>query len=192
MRASPEPLRQSPPPLAWAAAISRELLEPLGARWVHTLGVLERARTVGQALIPAGEADVLLAAAYLHDIGYATALQHTGFHPIDGARFLRTEGHERLARLVAHHTGARFEAGERGLANELAEFAPERSLIASALTYCDLTTSPEGHQIEPADRLAEITNRYGTESMVGRSIRRAHDALLADARTIRALLDERD
>lgn len=171
--------------------ISRELLEPLAARWIHTLGVVERARAVGPALFPAGEADVLAAAAYLHDNGYSPALQRTGFHPLDGARLLRTNGHERLARLVAHHTGARFEAGERGLDNELAEFEPERSLIASALTYCDLTTSPDGHQIEPADRLAEITNRYGTESIVGRSIRRAYAALLADARTVRALLDER-
>jgi hypothetical protein len=84
-----------------------------------------------------------------------------------------------------------MEAGERGLAHELAEFEPERSLIASALTYGDLTTSPDGHQIAPVDRLAKITNRYGTQSIVGRSIRRAHDELLADARTVQALLDDR-
>ena|SRR5579884_866423 len=163
MPAPPEPSRRSSPPLAWAAVISRELLEPLGARWIHTLGVVERARRVGPTLFPTGEANMLAAAAYLHDIGYSPVLQRTGFHPLDGARFLRSKGHERLARLVARHTGARFEARERGLADELAEFGPERSLVASALTYCDLTTSPHGHQIESVNRLAEITSRYGTE-----------------------------
>jgi HD superfamily phosphodiesterase len=43
---------------------------------------------------------VLVAACYLHDIGYALALARGGFHPLDGARFLRALGRERLACLV--------------------------------------------------------------------------------------------
>ena len=39
---------------------------------------------------------------------------------VDGAYYLRAHGQERLARLVAHHSGARFEAAERGLVGELA------------------------------------------------------------------------
>ena len=48
--------------------------------------MVERARQVSEAF---NEDDrcCLIAAAYLHDIGYAPALQQTGFHPIDGAMF---------------------------------------------------------------------------------------------------------
>ena len=60
--------------------------------------------------------ELLIAAAYLHDIGYAPELEDTGFHPLDGARWLRAQGQERLACLVAHHSGAWFEAEARGLA----------------------------------------------------------------------------
>jgi putative nucleotidyltransferase with HDIG domain len=53
----------------------------------------------------------------LHDIGYAPSLVATGFHPVDGARFLRAQGTpEVVVSLVAHHSGAVFEAEQRGLA----------------------------------------------------------------------------
>ncbi len=51
----------------------------------------------------------------------------TGFHPLDGARYLRDVQHAdgTVCRLVAHHTGAMIEADERGLADVLAsEFEP--------------------------------------------------------------------
>jgi HD superfamily phosphodiesterase len=117
----------------WAEQVSRRLLEPLGARWRHALGVVERARVVGGAL-ESGEADVLVEAAYLHDVGYAPELVETGFHAVDGARFVRACGRERLAGLVAYHSGAEAEAGERGLVSELEEFGNERSVPSRALT----------------------------------------------------------
>jgi hypothetical protein len=47
--------------------------------------------------------EILVAAAWLHDIGYAPGLAETGFHPLDGARWLRTAGFgDRLAGLVAY------------------------------------------------------------------------------------------
>jgi len=36
--------------------------------------------------------DTLVCADWLHDIGYAPALVATGFHPLDGARFLESVG----------------------------------------------------------------------------------------------------
>jgi hypothetical protein len=51
----------------------------------------------------------LVAVAWLHDIGYAPVLQHTGLHQLDGARWLRSLEYERLARIVAHHSEAGFE-----------------------------------------------------------------------------------
>src|ERR1700758_3289744 len=71
----------------------------------------------------------------------------TDFHPLDGARYLRDSQHADalLCRLAAHHSCAIIEAGERGLADVLArEFEPVPDVLSSALTCCDITTSPDG------------------------------------------------
>jgi hypothetical protein len=50
-----------------------------------------------------------------------------------------------LCRLVAHHSCAIIEAGERGLAEVLSsEFDPAPDVLASVLTCCAMTTSPDG------------------------------------------------
>lgn len=57
---------------------------------------------------------------YLGNVGYAPDLVVTGFHPLDGARWTRDQGMDaRLARLVAHHSCARYEARVRGLLDVL-------------------------------------------------------------------------
>jgi hypothetical protein len=63
------------------------------------------------------------------------------------------------------------------LAGELAAFPREDSATADALTYSDMTTSPTGQRLTLADRLAEITERYGAEHLVVRCLQRAHDHL---------------
>jgi hypothetical protein len=145
-------------------------------RWQHVRGVARQAQRVSQAL---DEIDrpYLVAAAWLHDIGYAPTLAVTAFHPLDGARHVRSLGQERLARLVAYHSSARWEAGALGLSDDLAAFPREDSATADALTYCDMTTSPTGGRITLADRLAEIAERYGPEHLVVRCLQRAHDHL---------------
>ena len=56
-----------------------------------------------------------------------------------------------LCRLVAHHSCAIVEAGERGLADVLSlEFEPAPDVLSSVLTCCDMTTSPDG-ELVPAD-----------------------------------------
>ena len=133
------------------------------------MGVAERARRVGTVLDEA-EREVLAAGAYLHDIGYAPALVATGFHPVDGARHLRELGHERLAGLVAYHSGARFSAELQGLTDELAEFEDERSAVTRLLCYCDMTTGPQGESFTLEERLAEVERRYGPEHIVTRAL----------------------
>jgi hypothetical protein len=161
---------------AWAEKHAAALLADLGARWQHVCGVAQQARRVSQALAPE-DRPYLIAAAWLHDIGYAPDLGTTAFHPIDGARHLRSLGHERLARLVAYHSSARWEAEALGLAGELAAFPHEDSATSDALTYCDMTTSPTGQRVTLADRLAEIADRYGAEHLVVRCLQRAHEHL---------------
>ena len=138
-------------------------------------------------------AALLTSAAVLHDIGYAPRLAVTGFHPLDGARFLRDEhqAEERLCRLVANHSFALLEAEERGLLEILeAEFpVPKDQLLVDALVYCDMTTTPDGHVTTAQERVAEIVSRYGANSIVGRFIRRARPKIFAAVGRVEAALE---
>jgi hypothetical protein len=140
--------------------------------------VARRAREIS-VVVDADDRELLLAAGYLHDVGYAPALIARGFHPLDGALWLRGQGLERLAGLVAYHTGARFEAAVHGLADDLAAFHDEESPVSDALAYSDLTTGPAAERVTPAERLAEIERRYGRASLVVRALENASDTLLA-------------
>jgi hypothetical protein len=140
--------------------------------------------------VPHDDVDLLVAAAWLHDIGYAPTLNETGFHPLDGARYLRGIGApDRLCRLVANHTGARVEATNRGLVDTLMqEFPPEASDTADALTYADLTTGPEGSPVSALERLMEILVRYPPNHVVHQSIQEARPDLLEIAARVDARL----
>jgi hypothetical protein len=177
----------------WAHDLARTLLEePLPRRWAHTQGVAARAESLAPIL--GNEADLLTAAAWLHDIGYSPDLAATGFHPLDGARYLRDTHHAdpRLCRLVAHHTCAIIEAEERGLANQLAyEFDPECRVLTQALIYCDMTTGPDGTILPISDRIGDIYARYGAEHVVSRSIRRAEPVIASAIASVTHCLTKR-
>ena len=99
-----------------AAETAEHFVAPLGRRWEHVQAVAARASELREAVAP-DERDILIAAAWLHDIGYAPEIGHTRFHPLDGARYLRDQQWpEVVVNLVAHHSGARFEAGGQYLA----------------------------------------------------------------------------
>jgi hypothetical protein len=163
-----------------AEQLARKLLEiPVPRRWAHSQGVAARACTLAPIL--GQDADLLEAAAWLHDVGYSPDLVDTGFHPLDGARYLRDA--ERvdatMCRLVAHHSCAIIEAKERGLSGVLLqEFPPPPRDLADALTYSDITTSPDGNLLTVHDRLAEIGARYGPGHIVTRSVARSRPNLL--------------
>ena len=165
----------------WAEELARKHLEiPLPRRWAHVQGVAARARALAPIL--GDDADLLEAAAWLHDIGYAPELVETGFHPLDGARFLRDVhfANPILCSLVAHHSCAVIEAEERGLACELCrEFPALSTVLNDALAYCDMTTDPSGNVVSVHDRLAEIRERYGPDSFVTRFTRNAEPCLVA-------------
>jgi len=170
--------------------LARELLEAaLPRRWAHTQGVAERAASLRPVL--GARTDTLIAAAYLHDIGYAPSLVDTGFHPLDGARYLRdvVKADETLCRLVAHHTCAVNEARERDLLDALTgEFGAEGPELIDALTYCDMTTGPDGRPVAVADRLAEIHSRYGPDHLVSRSITASTPCILSAVAKLEAAL----
>jgi putative nucleotidyltransferase with HDIG domain len=172
----------------WATAQAERLIAPLGDRWTHVQAVADKARSLATVL-PDEDADLLVAAALLHDVGYAPSLNRLGFHAVDGARFLRAQGQERLARLVAHHSGARFEAEERDLVEALAAFPVEDGLVMDALTFADMTTGPAGQPMTLEQRIEEVQRRYRSDNPVHRAIVRARPELQAAIDRTRQRLD---
>ncbi|GAB4583000.1 HD domain-containing protein [Nocardia sp. IFM 10818] len=159
---------------SWAARTARARLCALPRRWAHTQGVAR------QAALAAGvvdDPDLLIAAAWLHDIGYAPDLVRTGFHPIDGTIHLAAQGiSERLCALVAHHSCASVEARNRGLT---IDWPDERTSLRDALWWADLTTTPTGEVTDGSSRIEEVRRRYGADHVVTRSVVEAAPELLA-------------
>ena len=164
--------------LSPARVEARRLVEPLGRRWQHLSAVGRKAEILGPQV--GLDVQLLAAACWLHDIGYATELVDTGMHAIDGARHLRRTGwDERIVSMVAHHSCAVLEAEERGLGAELAGFARPPREYEDAVCFCDMTTGPAGVDVRARDRLDEIEVRYGPDHLVTRFIRRARPEILA-------------
>jgi predicted hydrolase (HD superfamily) len=171
------------PSVTDAEELARELLEPLANRWAHVQAVAARADGLTPAVPGEDERQLLVVAAWWHDLGYAPALRDTGAHQIDGARYLEREGYPaRLVALVAHHSAATCEAAERNLTADLEVWPREETALADALWMADMTTGPRGEELAYDERLSEILSRYERDSIVGR-------AMLAAEPAIRAAID---
>lgn len=163
------------------------LADALPQRWYHTTGVAATAERLARVLVP-DNIEHIVAAAWLHDIGYAPNLVDTGFHSIDGAAYLARRGRyglSMLANLGAHHTGAVFEAQERGLQDELDRYRFPVDVADLAIVNCaDLCTDPSGKPIDPDDRIVEILTRYPPDHPVHRAVARSTSVLVAQARMV--------
>ncbi|KJS58988.1 HD domain-containing protein [Streptomyces rubellomurinus] len=178
-------------PTSWARTLAmNQLAESLPRRWSHTQGVAERAVRLERVL--GHQTRLLTCAALLHDVGYAPGVATTGFHPLDGARFLRDVhgADDQLTRLVANHSFALLEAEERGLREVLEVEFPllEDQRLVDSLVWCDMTTTPAGSPTTAEARVAEILSRYGAESVVGRFIGRASPGIFAAVERVEASL----
>lgn len=160
-----------------------DLLDQLEAdRRAHSLAVGRKVEALA-GRVPAAVRSDLVTAALLHDIGYAHPV--TGFHPLDGARFLAGVGFSRrICHLVLHHSASTWEAQERGL--DLAvysAFQPDGAVdlgpAHAALWWADMTTGPHGQDVTVEERLDEICARYGPDDLVTRFVSRARTVLLA-------------
>ena len=152
--------RRAEPSIADAQQLARDLLGAQGTRLPHvrTAGFVASRLAV---LFEPDEAELLVMAATLHDIGYSPRIAHTGFHPLDGGAFLRAEGYpERLACLVANHSLAILTADERQAADLADQFPREDGLLADALAYADMHSAPDGRIIPVQRRLADIAQRH--------------------------------
>lgn len=146
--------------------------EPLQASQVahsHGSGEAMRALVVPAeraGRIPSSTADLWMAAALLHDVGYAHP--RSGNHAVDGARHLRGLGAPApLVALVAWHSISAYETAVRDLDIDLLrEFGQPSELAAAALWVADFTTSPHGRPVTVSERLTEIRSRYAADSPV--------------------------
>lgn len=169
-----------------AARAAQRLLTPLRRRWRHVQGVAAAAALLAVDL-STEDADTLVASAWLHDIGYSPELVDSGFHPLDGARWLAGEGFSvEVVALVAHHTGAAVEAEERGLSLAWGSLPTPRADLLALLTAADLSTSPDGEPIRARERIAEILTRYPEGDPVHRAVSRSGRAMVETAEDVLA------
>ena len=154
----------------WAEETARSYLRAaLPRRWVHVQEVAAKAERLAAELAEDGE--LLQAAAWLHDVGYAPSLAETRFHPLDGARYLRSvDANERIVGLVAFHSSAAAEAEFLGLTSELSDFHDERTLVRDLLWYADMTVGPDGQCMTFEHRMDEIRQRYAADHYVARAL----------------------
>jgi hypothetical protein len=146
-----------------------------GTRLAHVSAVAARVQTIG---LRPHDTDTVEAAAWLHDIGYAIEAAKTGFHALDGARLLDSLGAPAsIVSLVGYHSGAEFEAAERGLSDDLAEIRRPDQRLLDALTYADMTTGPTGESLTVDERLIDILARYGPDHPVHRAVQRSRGDL---------------
>jgi putative nucleotidyltransferase with HDIG domain len=156
------------PRIEVARTVAETLLRDLPERWAHSAGVAGKAEQVA-VTVDRVDRELLVVAAWLHDIGYSPRLHHTGFHPLDGASYLRRHGWPgRICGLVAHHSGALFVARARHLGAALGRYLCEQSPVSDALTYADQTTGPGGQPMTVEDRMAEMLARRGPDSVQAR------------------------
>jgi erythromycin esterase-like protein len=173
--------------------LARKFFEgPLSRRFRHTVAVAERAQWLAARLLAPQRAELVVAAAWLHDVGYAPDLVDTGFHPIDGARYAARAGlPSALVGLIAHHTGAVFEARERDLAAQLHYPVPDTVELA-ILSCADLCAAPDGAPTDPERRLDDVLARYPSDHPVHRAVRQSGPQLVAQAGLVLAAADAMD
>jgi putative nucleotidyltransferase with HDIG domain len=162
-----------------AVELAREHLGELEPRWTHVRAVGGLAECLCRDY---GVSEELAVAAWLHDVGYSHEVAATGFHALDGARFLRgVVTSDIVTSLVAHHSGATFEAEERGLEAELRDFPSPPQELLDVLTFVDMTTSPTGERVSVDDRLSDILGRYEPSDPVFRAVTRSGPVLRESA-----------
>ena len=174
--------------VTWARSLAGALIGSDARRFAHVRSVAARVDELGSTLLSErpGEHEVVVTAAWLHDMGYSAALVRTGCHHLDGAAHLRSFGEERLASLVAYHSSGAAEAGLRGLEEELSSYEREESLVADLLTFADLTTGPSGGAVSLDERLLDVARRYGTDHVVTRRLLASEAALRASFSRVEA------
>ena len=172
--------------LPQARELAYQLVGQLRPRWDHVWAAGHRAEDLCGTT---GLGEHIAVAAWLHDIGYGSAVVRTGFHPLDGAQFLdEKQAPSEITRLVAWHTGAGCEAHQRGLFAQLAAFPQPDPDSLDALTMIDLATGPSGQAVLDTERISEILSRYAKDHPVHRAVSLSKQSVLTASHRAKARL----
>ncbi len=175
----------SPSPLVREAQeLATSLLRDVPGRLAHVRGAAVIAGMAAGAL-GVDEPDTVVAAAWLHDIGYSPAIVRTGFHPLDGALHLAGEGWpETTVLLVAHHSHAAVLAPYYGVWRHYALFDHAHGDADDVITFSDLRAGFDGMGADPLDRIEDMRRRHIDRTLVPHEIgeARLRMLLLAAAR----------
>jgi len=164
-----------------AQTLAQSLLADDPDRLAHVRGAGMLAGMVAGAL-RLDQPELVVAAAWLHDVGYSPAIARTGFHPLDGALFLAREGWpEEVVFLVAHHSHAAVVAPYYGVEPHMALFEHVTGLADDLLTFSDLRAGPNGLGADPRDRVEDMRRRHVDRTFVPEGIREARYRMLLTA-----------
>ena len=170
--------------VAKARDLAKRIMSEDPDRVRHLAAVAERAEALS-VTVPATMVDTLVASGWLHDVGYAPALRQTGFHPLDGAMYLRGEGWpDPVCALIAHHSGSRFVARICGLDGPLREFEFVEDPSSDVLTAADNTARQDGSLVTISERLCEKLQRHGPDWPGARANPERDDYIRAAARRV--------
>jgi hypothetical protein len=168
VRLAPVVSYQAPASLsAWAEDRAAELLPDTSRdRRAHVNEAIALAREISP-MFESHEAELLVAAAAVHDLGHSPRLRDTGFEPLDAARYVDSCGAPAaLARLAANYFGVQAEASLRGLSDLYEPYPDEMSEVRDAFWYCDLRAGAAGQRVTVARRCDEVRERYGWNPIV--------------------------
>ena len=183
MTAHPSPLVRE------AETLARHLLSTDSDRLAHCRYAASIAEIAAEAL---GVTDPqhLVAAAWLHDVGYLPTIARTGFHPLDGALYLASQGWpDDTVMLVAHHSHADLLAPYFDVEDHLAVLDHAGGDAEAVLTYADLRSGTTGMGALPDERIAEMRARHAENPSVpceARELR--YELLLRTAARVSAAL----
>ena len=147
-----------------------------GDRYNHTLRVVDRARHLAELnQLTDTDRDLLLQAAYLHDVGYSEVIKFCDYHPVDGFTYLRANSWSKDVQLLTlHHTFSNTlaEMSRTDLTSEyrLNPLPYHLTHLFNLLTTADMTSDGKGNIVTIAERVKDVGERHGTDSIVYKHI----------------------
>lgn len=135
----------------------------------HTLGVVHNCRNLIKVhSLSKQDAELLLTAAYLHDIGHSEDINVTGFYQFDAYKHLLFSGWDlEVCSLVLHHSEARYYPHQKDpeIQSAFKKALPKRlEEVYKLLNLADMTSNSRGEHVSFKERFLDIKNNYGANN----------------------------
>ena len=160
---------------AWARELAQgALAESIPRRWAHAQQAAGRAGEL-EGVLDRAELELLVASAWVHDIGYAPDAVRTGFGPLDSALHLQSlRAPDRLVALTAHIAAIVLEADQRDLSEAYAPFVDEGGTpVRDGFWWCCTTSGTDGSPVTLQQRIEGWRRDHGHDTIILRWIEEA-------------------